>query len=451
MAPFHPAALGTLIEFFIFLSIGMAFGAVLEMSGFGDSRKLAAQFYLREMTVLKVMFTGIIVAAVLIFLASSLQLIDMQKVWVNPTYLWPGIVGGLVMGVGFVVGGFCPGTSLVAASTLKLDGIAFVLGGLGGVFLFGETVHRFDAWWRSSYLGRFTVDEWLGVPAGVAVLLLVLMALGMFVLAEASERHFGPRSGIADSTGASSTRRPRRVVTRGRLAAAALVGLAAVVAVIGQPDAEARWNWIQGKSGPELAARAIYVAPVEVVDLRKDLSLAVRIIDVRPEDDYNRFHLAGSRRVDPQRTGDQVFLREMQGLPDNQITFLISNGERAATEAWKHLKTQGVINIYVIDGGINGWLDAYPPSPCVAERVSSDRGGADDAPAWRFHVSVGDMIASAQPEKLSHAPAPDCPEASVLMTAGGRPSWFNGRNAPERDYVRKVVLQRKVVAKGGCG
>ncbi len=193
MAPFHPAALGTLIEFFIFLSIGMAFGAVLEMSGFGDSRKLAAQFYLREMTVLKVMFTGIIVAAVLIFLASSLQLLDMQKVWVNPTYLWPGIVGGLIMGVGFVVGGFCPGTSLVAASTLKLDGIAFVLGGLGGVFLFGETVHRFDGWWRSSYMGRFTVDEWLGVPAGVAVLLLVLMALGMFVLAEASERHFGPR------------------------------------------------------------------------------------------------------------------------------------------------------------------------------------------------------------------------------------------------------------------
>ena len=122
MAPFHARAhLGTLVYFLIFFLIGMAFGAVLEMSGFGDSRRLAAQFYLRDMTVLKVMFTGIIVAAVLILLASALQLLDTERVWVNPTYLPPGIVGGLIMGVGFIIGGFCPGTSLVAAATLKID------------------------------------------------------------------------------------------------------------------------------------------------------------------------------------------------------------------------------------------------------------------------------------------------------------------------------------------
>ena len=59
MAPFanllHP---GTLVYFLVFLLIGMAFGAILEMSGFGDSRKLAAQFYFKDLTVLKVMFTG---------------------------------------------------------------------------------------------------------------------------------------------------------------------------------------------------------------------------------------------------------------------------------------------------------------------------------------------------------------------------------------------------------
>ena len=121
----------------------MGFGAILEMAGFGDSRKLAAQFYFKDMTVLKVMFTGIVVAAVLIFLSSSLGLLDYDRLWVNPTYLYPGIVGGLIMGVGFIVGGFCPGTSLVAASTLKLDGIFFVLGGLFGVWAFGESVGSF--------------------------------------------------------------------------------------------------------------------------------------------------------------------------------------------------------------------------------------------------------------------------------------------------------------------
>ena len=122
----------------------MGFGAVLEMSGFGDSRKLAAQFYFKEMTVLKVMFTGIIVACVLIFLSSSLGLLNYDRIWVNPTYLWPEIVGGLIMGVGFIIGGFCPGTSLVAAATLKLDGIFFVLGGLFGVWAFGESVGSFE-------------------------------------------------------------------------------------------------------------------------------------------------------------------------------------------------------------------------------------------------------------------------------------------------------------------
>ena len=100
--------------YLVFGLIGFAFGYTLEMAGFGDSRKLAAQFYFREMTVLKVMFTAIAVAMTLLFGAVGLGLLDFANVWVNPTYLASGVVGGLIMGVGFIVGGFCPGTSLVA-------------------------------------------------------------------------------------------------------------------------------------------------------------------------------------------------------------------------------------------------------------------------------------------------------------------------------------------------
>src|SRR5512145_2802630 len=163
MAPFDLSALaGTLRYALLFGAIGFGFGAVLELAGFGDTRKLAAQFYLRDMTVLKTMFTGVVVAAVLIAGASSLGALDLGRLWVNPTYLWPGIVGGLIMGVGFVVGGFCPGTSLVAAATLKIDGMLFVLGGLFGVWIFGESVASFEPFWLSSYMGRFTLQDWLG-------------------------------------------------------------------------------------------------------------------------------------------------------------------------------------------------------------------------------------------------------------------------------------------------
>src|SRR5512139_828886 len=119
-------------SYLVFGLIGFAFGFTLEMSGFGDSRKLAAQFYFTEMTVLKVMFTAIVTAMVLLFGAVGLGLLNFNQVWVNPTYLSSGILGGLIMGVGFIVGGFCPTTSLAAASTGKVDGIFFVLGGFFG-------------------------------------------------------------------------------------------------------------------------------------------------------------------------------------------------------------------------------------------------------------------------------------------------------------------------------
>jgi uncharacterized membrane protein YedE/YeeE len=133
-------------SYLVYLLVGLAFGATLETAGFGNSTKLAAQFYFRDMTVFKVMFTAIIVAAALIFLSSAVGLLDYKLVWVPPTYLWPGIVGGLIMGVGFIVGGFCPGTSLVAMATGKIDGIFFVAGVLFGIFIFGETATGPSCW-----------------------------------------------------------------------------------------------------------------------------------------------------------------------------------------------------------------------------------------------------------------------------------------------------------------
>ena len=102
------------VSYLVFALVGVAFGYTLESAGFGDSRKLAAQFYFREFTVLKVMFTAIAVASVLLFGAVGLGILDLHLIWVNPTYLGSGIVGGLIMGVGFIIGGFCPTTSLAS-------------------------------------------------------------------------------------------------------------------------------------------------------------------------------------------------------------------------------------------------------------------------------------------------------------------------------------------------
>lgn len=449
MAPFHPATAGLAVEIVTFLGIGLAFGAVLEMSGFGDSRKLAAQFYLREMTVLKVMFTAIITAAVLIHLASSLELLDLRRVWINPTYLWPGIAGGLIMGVGFIVGGFCPGTSLVAAATLKLDGIAFVLGGLCGVAAFGETVHFFDSWWQSSDFGRFTLADWLRLPTGVTVILLVLMALGMFVAAEAAERVYGGRAALGEGSAPPVSPRRRRLLRPASLGAGLLLLLAAVTSLLGQPSARDRWRWIAARGEQELRERKIFVEPAEVVALRQDLTLAVRIYEVRSESDFNQFHLAGSRRIDPPAVEDPAFLREFLAASDQEIRFLASNDEAAAVEAWKALQAQGAVNVYVIEGGINRWLDAFPPQPRLAERWTPKGVAESDRFAWNFTRSVGERIPSAHPEVLRRDPALGLETADPTLAAGA--AWFDGRQVPPPPATRKVVLQRKVVAKGGCG
>jgi uncharacterized membrane protein YedE/YeeE len=175
----------------LYIVVGFFFGFVLERAGFGNSRVLAAQFYLRNMRVLKVMFTAIVTAMLLVFWSSALGLLDISALFIQPTHLWPGIVGGLIFGAGFVIGGYCPGTAIVSASTLKLDGLFFVLGLAGGMFVFGETLPSFQAFFeKSGDLGDLTLGDVFGLGSGLLVLLVVLMALGMFVGAEWCERLF---------------------------------------------------------------------------------------------------------------------------------------------------------------------------------------------------------------------------------------------------------------------
>ncbi|MCP3860868.1 MAG: YeeE/YedE family protein, partial [Phycisphaeraceae bacterium] len=124
----------------------------------------AAQFYFHDQTVLKVMFTAIVVTMLLLLWAAALDLIHLSQIFVNPTYLWPGIIGGLLVGFGFIVGGYCPGTSLVATGTGKIDGVWFILGMAGGVFLFGETVELYRPFYDTSgFMGRYVLPDWLGL------------------------------------------------------------------------------------------------------------------------------------------------------------------------------------------------------------------------------------------------------------------------------------------------
>ncbi len=438
MAPLHLTA-GTLGYALAFGALGFGFGAALEMGGFGDTRKLAGQFYFRDLTVLKVMFTGIVVAAVLIAGAASFGLLDMSRVWVNPTYLWPGIVGGLVMGVGFILGGFCPGTSVVAASTLKIDGMLFLLGALFGVYAFGETVSSFEPFYLSSSMGRFTLDQLLHVPMGAAVLLVVAMALFMFWGAELLERRYGK----GEAWSAISLRPASKAKLAG---AGALLAAALVLTVRGDPTPEQRWAWTAPEVKKAVEDRSMFVDPAEVVALRKDLTVQTDVVDVRDEHDFNLFHVGGARRVDPAALatlGDET--TRLLDRPANAVTFLMGNGEGAALAAWKSLKALGAANVYVVEGGVNRWLERYAVPECVAARAAAP--GAD-ALAFRFAHAAGEREPASWPERAeSQAFRTPCDEPVSRGGEGGHGeiAW------PAYAFTKKVKLQTKAAVKGGCG
>lgn len=447
MAPFDLSSMvGSLPYYLIFLMLGAAFGAVLEMSGFGDSRKLAAQFYLKDLTVLKVMFTAIVVACVLIFTSSALGLLEFSKVWVNPTYLLPGIIGGLIMGVGFIIGGFCPGTSVVAASTLKLDGVAFV-GGVGlGTLLFSETASLLGSAKHATFLGRFTLDELFDISLGRAVVLLILMALIMFWAAELAEQHFGRNEKIT-----TASLIPK---SRFKIAAAATLFLSSVfVAILGQPDSLDKWKDIAERSGISLKNRDPYVHPAEVVEWRAENSVYVRVLDIRSEGDYNKFHLHGAINVSLASIENDDYVKALKTVPDNTLTFVVSNTESTSTAAWKRLVGAGVKNTYIIEGGINNWLTLYPTDPCVSSPIAGRKLGKEEL-AFSFNKSVGDNCYAAHPEAKYKEPPTDCyleahPEIKNNIRTVSRPVPFKADRKIE--FKRKVKMQKGAKLAGGCG
>lgn len=382
MAPF-PVSLADYLghwgAYVVYFGIGILFGAVLELAGFGNSKKLAAQFYFKEVTVLKVMFTAIIVAMVLIFGASAVGLLDYSLLWVNPTYLWPGIVGGLIMGVGFIIGGFCPGTSVVGAATGKLDAVMFVLGALFGIFAFGETVGLYEDFWYSSAMGRFTLPELFNANTGVVVVGVVLMALFMFWGGEQLEGIVGKMD--------------LKAMPRWRYGAAAgLVGVAVVVMLIGQPTPADRWTRIAPEKEAQLAERAVQIDPGEALALMHDPAIHFEMIDVRGETDYNYFHIIDSVHV-PLAELDSI-VPELKSKPDNTVFVVTSNDEAAATDAWKQLNANGVPNVYILGGGVNEWIATFD----VEQSAQLDADAPDDALKYDFTAALGSRYLAAEPD-----------------------------------------------------
>jgi len=167
---------------------GIFFGLSLERGGLGNPHKLTGVFYLRDFTVPKVMFTAIVVASVGLYLLSDLHLLDLDRVYIIPTFFWPQIVGGALFGVGYIVSGYCPGTAMAGFATGRLDALITIIGVGAGSLLFAVLFPILEGFYLSSDMGQTTLPKLAGVSHWVIIVSVIALAVGMFLLMEWHEK-----------------------------------------------------------------------------------------------------------------------------------------------------------------------------------------------------------------------------------------------------------------------
>lgn len=174
------------------LAVGFLFGLVLEGAGFGSPRKLTAQFTLRDFAVFKVMFVAVIVAAALLWLADAIGWMLATRIYVPTLFFWAVAAGGALIGAGFAIGGYCPGTSAVGFASGRLDALVFMLGMVVGIGLFAGLFDDIEPFYRAAEGAEGeTLDRLLDLPAIVVIAVLAVVAAAGYRIGSSLERRYG--------------------------------------------------------------------------------------------------------------------------------------------------------------------------------------------------------------------------------------------------------------------
>ena len=344
-APFYKFGLfsdeASLIIAFV---IGIGFGFFLERAGFGSGRKLANQFYFRDLSVLKVMFTAIITAMTGVYFLSRMGMMDLSLVYLVPTFLVPQIVGGLLLGVGFVIGGYCPGTSCVAAATGRIDGMVYLLGMVAGLLGFAEVYPFVQNLAHATPMGQITLAKLFNIPYGLLVFAVVLMALGAFMAAEWVEKWVGGKE--PDSNGSliakSWNLSPVRILALG-LAAAGFVAIFA-----GDPYRGSHATIDTRDLAIRVGKGADSVQAVQLADWIIQGRNDYKLVDLRSEKEFAAYHIPTAENV-PLASLTPAFAAH-----NEEIVLCSDNGIEAA-KAWFLLDAQGYKSVYLLDGGVRTW------------------------------------------------------------------------------------------------
>jgi rhodanese-related sulfurtransferase len=341
MGPFVPDIISDQLNLIVALILGIGFGFVLEQAGFSSSRRLAGVFYGYDFTVLRVFFTAAVTAASGVLLLAHFGLLDIDAIYINPTWLVPAIVGGAIMGVGFILGGYCPGTSVCAASIGKIDAMFYIGGALLGIFAFGEFFPLYDKFYGSTLLGPIKIYDSLGISQGMFMFFLIVVAVGAFAVTTIIEKR-------VDKTEAPSL----QFKPVGHYAAGFVI-VALGVLFIFMPDR--RTSLIEKVT----SQKYISTHPVAEMDVDElafrivDKEPNIRIIDIRTPAQYAKLALPGSSSI---QVNDFFGKDMMVSFSERHVKkVLVGNGEAQEHTAYLLLQELGYENLAVLKGGFDAF------------------------------------------------------------------------------------------------
>ncbi len=338
MFPLVPDLISEELNLIVALLIGIAFGFILEQAGFSSSKKLAGVFYGYDFTVLRVFFTAGVTAMSGVIILGYLGWLDTDFMYINPTYLEAAILGGVIMGFGFIIGGYCPGTSVAGMAIGKIDAMFFVGGGLIGVFLYGELYPWFEGISNASFLGTIRIFDSIGISQGLFALMLIGMAVGAFAITTMIEKKVDP-----DGPAKSFNGRHHRIAGVGIV----LIG----VALLFLPDYKERMierisddafvhrHEVKEMTSDELAYRII------------DKDPRIQIIDVREPQEFVQTMLPGAVNIPLEMILHKEFT-QILGQRHRKKIFL-ANDDAGGKKAALLAQETGYENIYVLRGGMS--------------------------------------------------------------------------------------------------
>ena len=343
MGPLVPDVISNNLNFIVALVIGIFFGAILEQAGFSTSKKLVGLFYGYDFTVLRVFFTAGIVAMIGIMGLEHYGLIDMNLVYINPTFLWSAIIGGLIMGLGFVVGGFCPGTSVCAAAIGKIDAMIFIVGAIFGVLIFAEGYPIFESLYKSANLGNPTLFVTLGISQNLFAFIMVVFALTAFWVASIVENKV---NGVI---------KPPVRFTPYYIGIASIGILMAISAFV-FPERKAYLNHLVDDTNfvknYNLETMSVDEFAYRLMDDQDD---KFQVIDFRPQKEYEKMSLPKSTLF----TVDNLLEKEPNKILTikHTVNVIVADDELSERKVAIMAKELGYKRIKILEGGLKSFMD----------------------------------------------------------------------------------------------